>query len=324
MEPIAKREVRMGRSIDRISDIPDPILQTIISLMPLKSAIRTSVLSRRWRSLWEYNLLSATTLDFAEDFSTNQSPKEFVLCLNRYLLQLQHTKNLEKFSVYFSPFDIFFPDIQRWISFATSKGVKELNLDLSQGFTDPRDGRFHDERPFFTLPDCLLDCKSLTHLSLSRCDLHSSCFSFTNWTQLQSLSIKHVSISKDNLENLLNNCKLLESLSLINAVDGAVFSLTLAPEQRLSKLTLVDDWDAFHLQIFAPNLQSFHYYGKHYLRSHTINVSSLSDAFICPLGCNQDDDQDYADQDYASLFPDLSHVKVLTVNTVILKVCSVC
>ncbi|XP_039139909.1 putative F-box protein At1g49610 [Dioscorea cayenensis subsp. rotundata] len=168
--------------------------------MPLKSAIRTSVLSRRWRSLWEYNLLSATTLDFAEDFSTNQSPKEFVLCLNRYLLQLQHTKNLEKVQRVLLPFDIFFPDIQRWISFATSKGVKELNLDLSQGFTDPRDGRFHDERPFFTLPD------------FSQIGPNSSlCL------------IKHVSISKDNLENLLNNCKLLESLSLINAVDGAVF-----------------------------------------------------------------------------------------------------
>ncbi|KAJ0983168.1 hypothetical protein J5N97_011423 [Dioscorea zingiberensis] len=304
----------MGRGDDRISNMPDPILETILTMMPLKSAIRTSVLSRRWRSLWEHNLLSTTTLDFDEDFSTSQSPKEFVLNVNRYLHQLQHTsKKLDKFSVYFCPFDLFLPEIQRWISFAISKGVKELNLDLSQGFTDPRHGGFIDGRAPFRLPDCLFQCKSLTHLSLSRCDLLSSPLAFAHWSQLQSLSLKLVSLSQDGLHDLLNNsCKQLQSLTLNDSLSHQNVNLALAPDLRLKSLTMVDSGRLFDMEIFAPNLQSFHYYGEFCRGSHSFNVSSLVDAFICPLKWPGGDDL------YVTLLTDLSHVKVLTINTAIL------
>jgi hypothetical protein len=46
--------------VDRISDLPDPILCDILYSFPTEFAATTSVLSKRWRDLW----LSVLSLDF--------------------------------------------------------------------------------------------------------------------------------------------------------------------------------------------------------------------------------------------------------------------
>ncbi|KAL6276701.1 hypothetical protein ACE6H2_020302 [Prunus campanulata] len=50
----------MYNSADRISELPLEILASILSLLPLKEAVATSVLSRHWWHVWA----STLTLDF--------------------------------------------------------------------------------------------------------------------------------------------------------------------------------------------------------------------------------------------------------------------
>jgi len=42
-----------ARGADRISDLPDALLQDVLSLLPADQAVQTSVLARRWRHLWK-------------------------------------------------------------------------------------------------------------------------------------------------------------------------------------------------------------------------------------------------------------------------------
>ncbi|KAI5318512.1 hypothetical protein L3X38_038220 [Prunus dulcis] len=46
-----------NKLLDRISELPDAILVSILSLLPLKEAHATGVLSRRWRYVWASTMI---------------------------------------------------------------------------------------------------------------------------------------------------------------------------------------------------------------------------------------------------------------------------
>ncbi|KAF7121199.1 hypothetical protein RHSIM_Rhsim13G0172500 [Rhododendron simsii] len=41
-------------AVDRISECPDSVLSHILSLLPIKDAVKTEVLSKRWQFLWTF------------------------------------------------------------------------------------------------------------------------------------------------------------------------------------------------------------------------------------------------------------------------------
>jgi hypothetical protein len=42
----------MEHKIDRISELPDPILEHILSFIPTKQTLQFSILSKRWQKVW--------------------------------------------------------------------------------------------------------------------------------------------------------------------------------------------------------------------------------------------------------------------------------
>ncbi|KAB2618578.1 F-box/LRR-repeat protein 25-like [Pyrus ussuriensis x Pyrus communis] len=106
---------------DRISNLPDDVLHTIISLLSTREAVRTSVLSRRWRNMYAYT----SNLEFL--IGATRNVDYFLATLERFLACHLGSK-VVSFKVL-----CFFPctyvlQVNDWIDFAIGKGVEDLDL----------------------------------------------------------------------------------------------------------------------------------------------------------------------------------------------------
>ncbi|XP_020111741.1 F-box/LRR-repeat protein 13-like isoform X2 [Ananas comosus] len=115
--------------MDRISALDDKVLGRIVSLLPLKEMLRTSVLSRRWRRVWT----AARAFDFTGAEVDCFDVDVYISRIDSYLDQLSASSSCT--DIHF----IFFPGIQdpqaadRWIRFATDHNVATLVFDLRIG-----------------------------------------------------------------------------------------------------------------------------------------------------------------------------------------------
>ncbi|OMO74365.1 hypothetical protein CCACVL1_16800 [Corchorus capsularis] len=112
-----------------ISKLPDEIVISILRRIPMKEAARTSVLSRRWKSLW--TLCLRLELDGSKRmfyFLTkvkgySESDREieregFINWVNHVLESCHaHAHALEEFKVGFGLHDKFRPEIDKWVRF---------------------------------------------------------------------------------------------------------------------------------------------------------------------------------------------------------------
>ncbi|XP_057446566.1 putative FBD-associated F-box protein At5g56820 isoform X2 [Lotus japonicus] len=89
---------------DRISSLPEELLCRILSFLPTKNAVATSVLAKKWKSLWR----SLPTLDIDDDNISEDNHARFVESFNAYISSCDHHQPLQKFRLRFSnPYDDF-------------------------------------------------------------------------------------------------------------------------------------------------------------------------------------------------------------------------
>ncbi|WCJ17761.1 F-box family protein [Euphorbia peplus] len=99
--PENKRLNLEKKKVDRISDLPDCLIQHILSFLPsTKEAIRTGILSKRWKNQWSrVPVLIFYSTAFGKDFQPKS--QHLMECLAmRILGQIQHVKLLEMGSLF--------------------------------------------------------------------------------------------------------------------------------------------------------------------------------------------------------------------------------
>ncbi|XVF67431.1 hypothetical protein PTKIN_Ptkin10aG0120600 [Pterospermum kingtungense] len=111
--------------IDRLSGLPDAVLSHMLSFLPFKSAVRTSILSTRWRYLYT----SLASLDFDGYYVSSDAFMKFVdrmlllhdgTCIERF--RLRRCSGLGR--------DDCIDRIGGWIDSVLGRGLQELYLDM--------------------------------------------------------------------------------------------------------------------------------------------------------------------------------------------------
>ncbi|XP_027336293.1 F-box protein At4g09920-like [Abrus precatorius] len=190
---------------DRLSNLPDSVLCHILSFLPTKTCVTTSVLSRRWRHLWEH----LQVLDLYDDshifYHHIELFKRFAVFVNAvFTLRRAHSIRKFRLSCGHSQNDTFYAhSVATWVRAAIGPYLEDLCLTL-----------YSTDGHGFVVPPSLFTCTNLVSLSLCG-GIHLQNRNPNSVIRLPSLKTLQLDIdSVDCIDTLLSGCPVLETLHL--------------------------------------------------------------------------------------------------------------
>ncbi|XP_057454022.1 putative F-box/LRR-repeat protein At1g56400 [Lotus japonicus] len=269
----------MAPSTDMLSLLPHSLLSMIVSLIPFKEAVRTSILSKSWIDIFKCTSnIEFDEVFFVKDDKTCQirqaQRKDFLEFVTLWISNHRETL-VDKFSLKLSMPGIAKRVVRKCIVFATNHKVKELELD----FCDPTldcysTTNYINQEALFELPAHVYSHTCLESLKLFSCNFVET--EFLNFHALKEISLGWMEVKLSTIKTLLSNCGALESLSLKRCWNSDDFDLG-EENPRLRKL-VVDRCmfrsNGRYFIVNAPNLGYFYYSGLNN-DSLVINIRSL-------------------------------------------------
>lgn len=227
-------------AVDRISNLPPNITEHILQRVPLKDAVRTSVLSTCWRYKWallpklilDYRFLSSIREEFdIGPISSAHSSETVDALMLEYSnmvtnIFLCHDGSIHEFILYIPNWFTRNADISRWIHFVSRKLVKKLTL-------------YKDVWGQGKVPSTMFSCvefNHLTHLTLVHWSLPSISTTFSGFPCLISLQLQFHGncIGEANkLGIVVSKCPLLENLYLMIHEDESCLTIHAPKLQNL-------------------------------------------------------------------------------------------
>jgi hypothetical protein len=218
--------------MDRIGSLPDDILTRILSSVPTKQAVATSILSKRWIHLWRY----VPVLDFTQtNMEDPESIRRFKELVTSVLLSRKASGN--------HSINTFILGIQRYSSRTHAPGDRNgtttLNLDtIRRTIYHNNLARKVTLTP--SLPIRILTCTTLVVLKLRWFWFFMDANSQYNFPSLKTLHLKDIYLHhRHEFTLLLDACPLLEDLQLSNIhFDRSTRFSSLYRKQQLSGSSL--------------------------------------------------------------------------------------
>lgn len=184
--------------LDVLSNLPENVIDDILMNLPLQDAIRTSILSKRWRYKWCG--LPELTIDQAlwkSERNLTDPTSNFTKII--YHILTLHVGPITKFTLSI-PHLRPCPSIGYLVYFLSKNDIQHLVLELPYLDT-------------YTLPSLFFTCLYLRHLSLQKC-LICPPPGFKGFDRLITLELRLVTIASDFPGSLISLSPLLEHLVL--------------------------------------------------------------------------------------------------------------
>ncbi|KAJ9539979.1 hypothetical protein OSB04_026485 [Centaurea solstitialis] len=279
-------------SDDLLSRLPDDILVSIMSKVPLRDAVVTSKLSRRWRYLWcqtdRLVFEDKERWSLMDTFSNKESGSEYMSWVDHIIYQ-HKSPTIDEFQIRFGLDKNAKGALDRWIKYAISKNVQTLELSL-----------LSSNAPWerYCFPNNLFDttCGSLLKP-------HPFLDPVMEIKFLKSLILKFVDVDDDGLKRILNNCPVLEHLSIVYScklVKPKIHGKSLV----LKNLDIISCFGLESVEICDSNIVFFNFFGASSVTLRFDNLQKLEKICI---------DSDHSWKELNDMFCKLSHVPCLQV-----------
>ncbi|XP_009594958.1 F-box/FBD/LRR-repeat protein At1g13570-like isoform X1 [Nicotiana tomentosiformis] len=185
--------------VDTISNLPCNVVDEILGCLPLKDAVKTSILSKDWRYKWVTRQELDFGYNFFGSFAHDQEAKTII-----YQVLLIHKGPILKFKL--GGFNLkSCPDIDHWILFLSKKNIQEFTLHIWSG-------------NIYHLPSHLFTFQQLRRLEIHKCLFYPPS-GFKGFEKLINLDFDRVTFVPSIFRNLISKCPLLERLRLLWCTD---------------------------------------------------------------------------------------------------------
>ncbi|KAK2448672.1 F-box/RNI superfamily protein [Trifolium repens] len=258
---------------DMISDLPEGILLHILSLLPTKDVVRTSVLATKWRHLWTYLSVFDFKIPKARYESDDQN-QNLVNCLLDLVGRLLRKSNcVERLCIDLFKINVDADKVSSLISSASKHKVQYLKLSLG------------DQNDKFVLPSCFSAFESLNELCLGL-KFTLSIPSDVCFPSLKKLVVSDVTFANEkSVQQLFSGCPILQELNLHNCYWENIEEISVAIS-TLMKLGIhfdphcVDYRHDMTVKIDAVNLLSLSCTCPAAIEFIPVNLTSVVDAYV--------------------------------------------
>ncbi|KAL7605146.1 hypothetical protein Lser_V15G15188 [Lactuca serriola] len=191
------------QSRDRISALPQDIIEKILTLMPMRDALRTSILSKKWRYCWTGIPKLVFDDNLVKQSSNMEEEIEKYKLINAiFHVLLLHKGLVSELCICITDAEIVNEIDQIILNLSRSKNIKKFTFEISS----------IDE--YYKLPFSFFSLQGLEHLSLKYCKIEVPSM-FNGFSMLKSLIFEDGIITANMLQQLLTSCPLLEEFTLI-------------------------------------------------------------------------------------------------------------
>ncbi|CAH8278372.1 unnamed protein product [Arabidopsis lyrata] len=237
-ESVKRRAGSSNAREDLISKLPDALISQILSYLPTKEAVSTSVLSNRWKTVWllipELDLNSSAFPDYNAFVGFMEKFLEFSKiensCLHKLKLSIRKKEESDNKSC-----------VTRWIDFVAKSKPKHLDVECLLWKSESLE----------VMPLSLYISKTLLYLRL-----HGVMLGNVESISLPCLKTMHleqnVYANETCLEFLISSCPVLEDLSIARTVSDNVTVLRVF-SKTLTSLSVAFDYSEHRRGILGFN-----------------------------------------------------------------------